>query len=309
MHPDNRFYGHGRALARAAGLPPGTPIRGHVQHGWSLGTGFSSRHRLVRWLPLLGWSDRTRAAAASVGLGGVTLVGAPFLYLAAEAGAPTAPRRATIAYPFHGTERHRLDGSHRRLAAALAERETGPVTVCLYWADHDPQAVAAYEERGFTVITHGHRRDPGFLARQREALQAHDRIVSNQLGTALWYGAHLGLEAEVYGPSFGQVGRGAELADHAERLRDEWPELHRGPVPGAVARTMAAAELGVAHQREAGELADLLFPADRARVRRWEGTAALAEHHLRRLGVHVARRLPGFRDVDASAPAPADVAV
>lgn len=296
-HPDNALYGHNRILSRYAGL--GRPrLRAHLQHGWSTSHGFGSRFRQVSWLPLLGWGDRTRREAGAAGLKGVTLIGAPFVYLASSVDRRRARPRATVVYPFHGTDRQRLTGSHRRLASEIAERESGPVTVCLYWADQTPDAVAAYEAHGFTVTSHGHRADPEFLVRQLAVLDRHDRIVTNRVGSALWYGAHLGLEAEVYGPRFG-LDLLAGVDCRLERFaRSEWPDLHQGPVAGDEAVDMADAELGRAHQRAPEELADLLGHGSRASETVEVGLAR-AEHLARRVLVRGLRRIPGLAAVDA----------
>ena len=103
-------------------------------------------------------------------------MGAPFAYLARLEGgrAKEARPRSTIAYPSHGWERDDVHGSHPALAAALAERETGPVTVCLYWREYDQAAVRrVYEGAGFRVICHGYRDDPHFTRRQHDELLNH----------------------------------------------------------------------------------------------------------------------------------------
>jgi len=299
VHRENRFYGHDRALVEAAfGSGARGPVRGQIQHGWSVGHGFGPAHRGSAWLPRLGWGERTGREARAAGLRHVTLIGAPFLYLP-PAPAEQGPRpRATIAYPFHGTEKHGLHGSHDRLAAEIAERETGPVTVCLYFADQSPATVSAYERHGFTVISHGHRLDPGFLARQRAVLAAHDRVVTNRIGTAFWYGAVLGLEAEVYGPYFGLDSLGSVDA-RLERFQAEtWPEFLAGPVGPDRARDVAGEELGAAHVRDPEELAAIIAPHRRRLRGVVEHGAATAELAARRAVGHLVGRVPALAHLD-----------
>lgn len=298
MHPDNAFYGHDLVLARHAGLADAR-LRGHIQHGWSTTHGFGASFRRVSWLPLLGWGERTRMEAEAAGVHGVTLIGAPFAYLARDVDPGRHRPRATIVYPFHGTERQGLTGSHARLADEIAERESRPVTVCLYWADHTPRAEAAYRRHGFAVTSHGHRRDPRFLERQMDLLLQHDRIVTNRVGSAFWYGCHLGLEAEIYGPYFGLD----HLAGVDSRLRrfqqTQWPAFHAGPVAGSEAREIGSLELGAGFCREPDELAAILTRGGRAR-RAVEHRLARAEHGARRLLVNVLRRVPAWEAIDAS---------
>ena len=212
-------------------------------------------------------------------------------------------------YPYHGTEKWEVIAAHDRFADEIAEREQGRrVTVVLYWADHKPAAVRAYEERGFEVLCHGHRGDLAFLGRQLEVLAAHDRIATNRVGSALWYGAHLGLEAEIYGPCFGDR-EAAAIDDRLDLLQHQlWPELHRGAVAGPAAAELGDAELGADHLRCSEELRELLGPpADtvRGRLRR---RAVRAEYHARRVLVRGLATCPAFASIGA-APMPKDLPV
>jgi hypothetical protein len=287
VHPENHYYGHSRLLAEAA-FGPGAPaiVDGQIQHGWSLGHGFGARHRQVPWLRRLGWGERTAREATLDRIPQVTLIGAPFTYLAAAHGIDhdTPKPTGTVVYPYHSTEVLSVTGSHERLADEIAEREHGRrVTIVLYFADRTPATERLYAARGFDIVGHGHRSDPEFLHRQLAVLAAHDRIVSNRVGTALWYGAHLGLEAEVYGPWFrddclGSFDRRVEEVEHAL-----WPDLFAGPVAGPQAAVLADAELGVAHRRPDEELAELIGGPTPDRRRRARRRAARIEHQARRV--------------------------
>jgi hypothetical protein len=295
-HPDNSFYGHSRVLSEYAGLGPRPPvIWGHVQHGWW--DGFPLKARLVSWLPKLVYNDSNLRAAAGAGIRPVSLLGAPFCYLERaerKAGrlSGDAPR-STIAYPFHGWDRDDIHGSHQELVGALSEREQGPVTVCLYWREYDQNDVRrVYEDAGFRVVCHGYRSDPGFARRQFEELLRHDRVVSNRVSTALWYGGLLGRELEVYGPVFSILGAD-EAADFDARQRQRWPDLLTGGMPPEGARELAASELGADHVREPEELRELLgWTPSRRSLGPAVRAAARVEHHVRRVGYNVALRLP-----------------
>jgi hypothetical protein len=247
----------------------------------------------VSWLPKFVWSASNRKAAEELGIRPVEVIGAPFCYL--DAMSPTAGPgpRSTIYYPFHGWERDPLVGSHAELIAAIKERENGPVTVCLYWHEYDQPAVRrAYQEAGFRVICHGYRHDPQFAFRQREELLRHDRVASNRIGTALWYGGLLGRSIELYGPVFSV--KNEEEARSFERFqRAQWPELVTGGVDGATARQLAAEELGAGFVLPPQELRHLLgWTPHQLRSATAVKGAALAEHHLRRIASNVAARLP-----------------
>ena len=278
MFQTDGFYGHRTILARYAGRPDGLPIWAHLQHGWNAATGFGTKYlagfdnpkTLDGRLPVLVWNERNRKTCVDAGLRDVHVIGAPFAYLDHLLGpGPRAEGVGTIAYPLHGGLRpdatgsaggHLVEGGREEDAyvAALAEREDGPVTVCLYWREYErPELRRPYEEAGFQVTTHGGREDPHFLHRQREALLAHRRVVTNRVSTALWYGALLGREVEVYGPLFGS-GDAQEEAWWRERQHVWWPEVHAGPVAGSEAVALGRSELGADERRDPDELARLL---------------------------------------------------
>lgn len=293
-HPDNALYGHNRVLAEFAGLYPSVPvIRGHLQHGWSEAYGLSLPPRLVSWLPKLVYSDANVRACIERGVRPVVPIGDPFCYIAASRGvsrAELAP--STIVYPLHGWEHDDVIGSHDALISEVSERECNSVTVCLYWREFDQVHIRRrYESAGFRVITHGYRADPLFTIRQLDELSLHTRVVTNRAATALWRGALLGLEAEIYGPVFSILAE-EEAEEYRGYQTHRWPELCGGGVDGTRARELAAEELGLSHMREPEELTELLgWTAPRWR-RASTRTAASLEFQLRRASYNIRLRLP-----------------
>ncbi|MGH9152647.1 MAG: glycosyltransferase [Acidimicrobiales bacterium] len=151
---------------------------------------------------------------------------------------------------------------------AVREREKGEVSVCLYWLDFANMPLRrSYEEVGFRVVTHGRRDDPQFLHRQRSEIQRHARVVSNRVGTAIWYAAACAREVELYGPSFA-VGTAEEGAEFDAFQRSEWPELFAGPLAAQPALELGRLELG--HEY-------ILPPSDLREVVGWTALRMLAE--------------------------------
>lgn len=292
-HPDNHFYGHNVALARASGVDGVPTIVGHVQHGWSPYTGLAEPHRLVRRLRKLVWSSDNLRQATEAGIEDLVPIGAPFLYLPDRAPPPDRDPSSTIVYPYHSIERAQFFAQHERYVDQLRERADGPVTVCLYWRDHEAAEVRrSYEEAGFRVVCHGRREDPGFLNRQQRELLRHGTVATNRLGTALWYGMSSGLRGEVFGTVFGQWD-----ADEGSRYdamqRRRHPELFKGDLTTAEGAAVAAAELGSEHLRSPAELREILG-FDRLGGRAAELACRVrtrAEHHARTAGHHLSRRI------------------
>lgn len=231
----------------------------HVQHGWMLGTGLLDGGREVPWLPKLVWTHDNAAAARAVGHRHVRAIGAPFLYLAACSPLPTERAGGTLVYPHHSWDRDDMAGDHNRYIDEILEREPDGATVCLYWREfEDARIRARYERAGFTVVCHGYRDDPMFLRRVHAAVTGHRRVVSNRVGSALWYAAAVGCEVEVYGPVFVSQETDAEAAVFDRFARATWPEWYDGGLAGADAVELAAVALGRDTMCEPGELRSLL---------------------------------------------------
>jgi hypothetical protein len=264
MHHSGYWYGHSHLLARYCGLtgdPPRLP--GYLQHGWNVLDGFGTRQTFDRGWPRFVWSEGCRRRGEARGDGDYYVIGAPWNYLMADEPAAGTRREGTIWYPFHGWEYQQVRGDHLGLIEEIREVEPGPVTVCLYWLEYrDEEIRRLYESAGFRVITHGFRghnyrgADLDFLNRQLAELRAHERVASNRLSTAIFYGIAAGCAPAVYGdpmmledadPVFGGVAR-------LERL---WPELHGTKIDVVAARAVAAVELGTDYLASPEELREL----------------------------------------------------
>ncbi len=281
-HPDNRFYGHSGVLASWAGVHDRVPVlRGHVQHGWSPGWPGSQKQRLAPWLPLFTWTPEAARDARRMGFRWAEAIGAPFLYLIGSLGDPHIPTDGSvIAFPFHQTDRESPVGSHTEYANHLQATSVGPVVVSLYPADFAaPRVRSSYEERGFSLVCHGHRSDPGFLCALYTSLARADRVVSNRLCTAIWYGAALGREVAVDGPVFGASGWSSEALSAWDR--DAGPEIFAERLRGDAAIEVAGPHLGASSVRQPAELSEMLG-LGRTQAVSWLLRAAVhADHHAR----------------------------
>ena len=269
MHHANHFYGHAHVLAEYCGLDAEHPPRidGYVQHGWNVVDGLGEGTPYLPGTPIFVWSERTRRRAWSMGRRQAAVVGAPFLYLLRMT-EPAAPERTgTIWYPFHGWEGAYVKGDHQRLIAEIAATEPGPITFCLYWHEFRNDRIRAAYEKAGRVICHGYRghqwrdTDTRFLHHQLTELRAHQRVASNRLSSAIFYGVAAGCEPAVYGDPMH-----LEREDRAtaERIRRQWPELHGERPEPAAARESALAELGDGYLASPGELRAMLgWTADR----------------------------------------------
>jgi hypothetical protein len=250
MTPANSLYGSNVALARYVGIdgrPP--PIWGTLQHAWMPDLPFPEGEVVSRFWPILVFTERNRRLAVESGMvrdGRAIAIGDPFLYLLARASRPDVAPAATLVYPCHHRGQDEFLWAHREYAAQLLDREGGrPVTVCLHPNEHsNPNLRGAYEDAGFRVMTHGFAGSPTFLADQLTEILRHDRVVSNNVSTAVLHGGAAGREIEVYGTPFAEwPTREAFEHEHATQLA-RWPELCTSPLSPTGAEAFAGSELG-----------------------------------------------------------------
>lgn len=265
MDSSNHWYGHAHILARycelASELPP--RIDGVLQHGWTFVHGYGYGHQPPPGFTHFVWSDVCRRRGQAIGWRDYYVIGAPFLYLVEleEEPQPAPERTGTIWYPFHGTADYEpLAGDHQRLIDEIREVEDGPVTMTLYYVEYEmPEVRSLYEEAGFRVISHGRRGSKwaggasDFLYRQLRELRRHERVASNRLSTAVFYGIAAGCRPAVYGDPMELVG--VKEGFSGEQLLEAWfPELHGTNLDLEECRLRADEELGGAWMLEPAEM-------------------------------------------------------
>lgn len=288
MHPDNDLYGHRAALNRYLRRPDATRMLAHIQHGWSWTSPVLDTRRVVQRYNLLAWSRRNAADLRALGLRRVTPVGAPFLYLGEDDG-PILPSSRTLAFPAHSWRRGSFEDQTAgvRFADELAERYGPETTVCVHPSDlRFQEVIRRYEFHGFAIDVGAGSDGVSFLLDRRRMLRSAQRVVSNVVSTAVFYGGLLGCEIEVFGPVASVFGE--DYAFRMERYqRARWPELTSGGLRGAAASDIAGVELGADQLRSPDELAQLAPRADS----RASSMMFTLEYEVRRSRVVVSRNL------------------
>ncbi len=264
MHFENRFYGHRLILALYAGLTKlDAPILGFLQHGWDAHSQFRGGDPTWPGSRLLVWNSRDLATAKESGATRVVAIGSPFLYLLktleSEAqGSTVTAAQIHVSFPGHARTHLIAAKAHERYAQhLLSSRSSREIVVCLFWKDFEDAAVrGAYESRGLSTTTIGHRDDPMVLFRQYLLLQRAASATSNVISTALLNAGALGLPVSVSGPPFDMDSpRDAQIRREDEAAR--WPELYR-PSPTTLTQPLAEGELGREFLLPPGELAAVL---------------------------------------------------
>jgi len=290
---ENHHYGHAGVIRDYAGLHQPRPIPGRLQHGWTPGPAVGPNEQREPWLKLL-WSQRNLGQCERLGVERAVGFGSPFLYLP-EANPPvSAGPRSLLVFPFHGWEKQPLQGSMRTYANAveqLREREGfGPITVCLYWMEYeDPECRRLFEQRGFRVVTMGHREGDGaFLQRLQSAILEHAYVSSNRVCTAGFYALYCRRPFFLHGPPMG-------ISEHEDPTGEQFDAWQRAEFPQLAFDRFGDRAHGATGDRELG-LEFKRSVEDVKRLFAWR-----ERDLLRRFGHRVTRRVyPLLRSLGAA---------
>ena len=256
VHHGNHFYGHAHILARYAGLAEVPRIWGYVQHGWNIHDGYAVGTSFAPASPSSSGPRRPRGAAGRRACAATRSSARPGPTCSSWSGSgpgsaePPAPRgHDRLPLPRLGAAEHRRQPRRVRrgdpgdrgrpdhglpLLERVPRPEGPPAPTSGPASASSPTATAA---------TCGRTPTRDFLDKQLAELRAHRRVVSNRLGSALFYGASVGCEIGVYGDPMILEAERAVLGG-MERQKRLWPELHQPAVPRDIASELARVELG-----------------------------------------------------------------
>ncbi len=96
------------------------------------------------------------------------------------------------------------------------------VLVSLYWVDATKRnLVKQYENKGYKIVTSGHRFDLNFLSRQRTLIELSDYTMSNSVGTHIGYCVYLNKPHYVFKQEVEKLGDTPALQQHFDKVRNE----------------------------------------------------------------------------------------
>ena len=291
MLASNAFYGHREILNAYAGVPSGTPVPGHLQHGWNHDLGTSVDGVLSSAPePFFLWSERNLRNCRDAGLGqSVAPLGAPFLYMPPSTEAVAPEPGSLLVMPFHGWEKERIGHDFREYAAMIRDvaRDFRRIIVCLYWHDMQfPEYRRPFEELGAEVLTIGNRDgNPRFLFDMRRLMLHCEYVTANRVQTAGFYALALGRKFFVYGPAMGldkSIDRSGQLF-HAWQ-KQEFPHLLWETFGDVCHKETGERELGLEFKRDPDALRELFLwePRRRAELERRVGSFRRRAEHERR---------------------------
>lgn len=305
LHAPSAFYGHADALKRHAGLPSRARPKVAIAHG--VGSGHvwdvDASARVPTYLCASPHQARRYSEIAS-GDRVAEPIGPMILYAQAPPEPPSA--RRLVAFPAHST--HHVDAIYDvgRFADRLDEvrREWDEVQVCVYWRDVLRGAHRAYIERGFECVTAGHIYDRRFLDRLRKTLAGATSVISNEVGSFLFYAVAMGRPVWVVDDQVRYRAESAAVLRRDQADQDEWAVLSETfRAAFAVERAEPTLEQialveehsGVSHHREPAEMRELLAEAEQ----RYRRRTPLLGRASDRLGVAAAEALARASSVRA----------
>ena len=187
----NAYYGMDVVLKLYADLPLCRPLKVALTHGIQLHQDFVWEAEVDAPVPaMLVYPEHLVAPYRAKTRKATFRAAAPYLYAVRLLEAQPRPsRQGTLFFLSHSshwvTARSDFDGIRRQLAQLPPDFH--PVTVCIYWRDHELGHHKAFAERGFKIVSAGHIYDRAFLFRLHHLISMHKYACSNDLGSHLFY--------------------------------------------------------------------------------------------------------------------------
>lgn len=268
----NEFYGGDRVLKLYAQVPPDRPLKLVVPHGIVFNDSYVWQAEAQSSLPAVFAYSEARARAYTRYTRKVVFRSAvPFAYAARLTGAPPGQRHGTLVFPGHSTHHVTVEADFERMADALLQLEARfqPVTVCIYWRDHELGRHRPFVERGLAVVSAGHIYDPAFLFRLAHLLSVHRYAASNEVGSSLCYSVIAGCNFFML-PDIATTRTGS--ADAMRRDLSQPDASHAGigaafAEPGAgltpSQHAIVAGLAGLEHVLDMQQMRDCLYAAER----------------------------------------------
>lgn len=213
IFPPNAFYGNDLILKLHSGLPADQPLKVVVPHGIVYDPSYVWEIERRALLPVvLAYNDNRAQAYADSTRKLPIRTAVPYGYISRlVAEAATEERSGTLFFPSHSSHRATADVNFAAMADALMQVEAKyqPVTVCIYWRDHELGHHQPFVERGFDVVSAGHIFDPEFLFRLFFLCQRHRYAAANHVGASLLYSVLAGCSFFLL-PGFGATYSGMQ---------------------------------------------------------------------------------------------------
>lgn len=199
FHAPNDWYGHASVIKRYAGIDPGCPIKGVIEHGIAF-SGKVEQFEAHAPLPVAFVTSVSRMKAFNAASQKTTFIlGNYFSYTPYLSSLEELERerkrlgRTLLVMPAHST--HHIEALYdiHAYCGALSElgKDFQTVQVCLYWKDVLRGMAEVYRAYGFEVVTAGHMYDKYFLPRLKSIMDCASVVTMNFIGSHVGYAVYL----------------------------------------------------------------------------------------------------------------------
>lgn len=211
---DNNLYGQAFSLKRFAGI--NHDLQAYIEHG--LFWGGMVHHDEYHWyvLKYITFSERRKQSIADKGINKKVVCVGPYIHYAQnlysdEEFSQLKKQLGKVLLVFPSKSILNIESKFDVDAFTKEVKKRGEsfdtILVSLFYLDaQKPEAIKAYEDLGFKVVTAGHRYDHYFLDRQRTFIELADMTMSNEVGTHVGYCIHLNKPHYIFEQKLERVG-------------------------------------------------------------------------------------------------------
>ncbi len=228
---DNNLYGLSYTIKRYAGLSTTKSLDGTIEHGVFFGNLVRKDDRIYPVSSIITYGNRRAQHLKNANINKKIIQIGPYIHYAqpllsiheieqlkSELG------KILLVFPSHGIIGSSATYNSNDFIAEIERirKDYDTVLISLYWTDAlNPLIVSQYENKGYKIVTSGHRFDINFLSRQRSIIELADYTISNNLGTHVGYCIYLNKPHYIYRQKVNYSYRDKKTEKHISSSRTE----------------------------------------------------------------------------------------
>ena len=210
---DNNLYGLSFCLKKYANLDINKSLDASIEHGLFIGNLVRKDDIIYPVKSIITYENRRITHLKNSGINKSIIPIGPYIHYATPLLSEEEYRKlkeklgkVLLVFPSHGiinvNTKYDIDNFIADIESIKSNYDT--VLVSLYWADITNESlVKKYIDKGYLIVTSGHRYDLNFLSRQRSIIELADFTMSNSIGTHIGYCIYLGKPHYVFQQEIG----------------------------------------------------------------------------------------------------------
>ncbi len=223
---DNNLYGHAHQLKKYAGIK--TDLKSYLEHGLFWGGMVHPDERFWHFKKIITFSNLRKIAIENALPGKTAIPVGPYIHYAEPvfsadkmAALKAELGKVLLVFPSHSVKNLESQFDFEHFLGEINRLKSGfdTVLVSLYFIDaQDEKRVKMYTDKGFRIVTSGHKFDHNFIARQKTIIQLADATVSNEVGTHVGYCIHLNKPHYIFKQKLARTSTSSEEIERHKRL-------------------------------------------------------------------------------------------